>query len=119
MRSCLNDVKIAATWEQRGVGLTVCDTEFVTKLSHLFRLEKIEGASIRIIVNSDAKDSYDTAEIFELEALMKSLLEKLDVIEMSNENEVINVDREDDSAISCVEAKHTMHLILVGLVVLA
>jgi len=46
-------------------------------------------------------------EIFELEALMKSLLEKLDVVEMSNENQVINVDREDDSAISCVEAKRT------------
>jgi len=65
------------------------------------------------------KYSCDTAKIFELEALMKSLLEKLDVIEISNENQVINVDGEDDSAISCVEAKRTMHLILVGLVALA
>jgi len=44
-------------------------------------------------VNGDAKDSCDTAKIFELEALMKSLLEKLNVIEMSNENQVINADR--------------------------
>jgi len=50
---------------------------------------------------------------------MKSLLEKLDVVEMSNENQVINVDREDDSVISYIEAKLTMHLIIVGLVVLA
>jgi len=49
----------------------------------------------------------------------QSLLEKLDAIEISNENEVINVDREDDSAISCVEAKCTVHLILIGLVALA
>jgi len=92
-------------------------TKFVTQLSNLVRLEQIEGA--RIIVNSDAKDSCDMAKIFELEALMKSHLEKLDVIEMSNENEVINVDREDDGVISCVKAKRTVHLILVGLVVLA
>jgi len=39
-------------------------------------------------VNSDAKDSCETAKIFELEALMKSLLEKLDVVEMSNKNQV-------------------------------
>jgi len=51
------------------------------------------------------------AKIFELEVLMKSLLEKLNVIEMSNENQVINVDREDYSAISCVEEKCTVHLI--------
>jgi len=53
---------------------------------------------------------------------MKSHLEKLNVVEMSNENQVINVDREDDSAISvisCVEAKSTVHLSLVGLVALA
>jgi len=31
---------------------------------------------------------------------------------MSNENQVINVDGEDDSGISCVEAKRTVHLIL-------
>jgi len=37
-------------------------------------------------VNGDAKDSCDMAEIFELGALMKSLLEKLDIVEMSNEN---------------------------------
>jgi len=90
-------VRIAASWEQRGERLTVCETEFVTKLSNLVRLEQIEGASIRIVVNSDTKDSCDMAEIFELEALMKSLLEKLNVVEMSNENQVINVYREDDS----------------------
>jgi len=91
----------------------------VTQLSNLVRLEQIEGASIRIVVNGDAKDSCDMAKIFELEVLMKSLLEKLDVVEMSNENQVINVDGEDNSAISCVEAKRTLHLILVGLVALA
>jgi len=50
---------------------------------------------------------------------MKSLLEKLNVVEMSNENQVINVDGENDSAISCVEAKRSVHLILVGLIALA
>jgi len=62
----------------------------VTQLSNLVRLEQIEGASIRIIVNSDAKDSCDTAEIFELEVLMKSLLEMLNVVEVSKKNQVIN-----------------------------
>jgi len=70
-------------------------------------------------VNGDAKDSCDMAEIFELQVLMKSLLEKLNVIEMSNKNQVVNVDGEDDSVICCVEAKLTVHLILVGLVALA
>jgi len=70
-------------------------------------------------VSCDAKDSCDTAEILELEVLMKSLLKKLNVVEMSNENQVINVDGEDDSAFSCVEAKPTVHPILIGLVVLA
>jgi len=114
-----NDIKIAASWEWRGERLTVCETEFITQLSDLVRLEQIKGASIGIIVNGDVKDSCDTAKIFELEALMKSLLEKLNVVEMSNENQVINVDGEEDSAISCVEAKRTVHLILVGLIVLA
>jgi len=59
------------------------------------------------------------SKIFELEALIKSLLEKLDLVEMSNENQFINVDGEDNSAINCVEAKPTMYLILVGLVALA
>jgi len=91
----------------------------VTKLSNLVRLEQIKGASIGIIVNGDGKDSCETAEIFELEALMKSLLEKLNVVEMSNKNQVVKVDGEDDSAVSCVEAKCTVHLILVGLISLA
>jgi len=69
-RSCLDDVKIAASWERRGERLTVCET--VTQLSDLVRLEQIKGASIRIIVNGDAKDSCDMARIFELEVLMKS-----------------------------------------------
>jgi len=60
-RSCLNDVKIAASWEWRGQRLTVCETEFVTQLSDLVRLEQIKGASIGIAVNGDAKDSCDTA----------------------------------------------------------
>jgi len=46
-------------------------------------------------------------------------LRSFNVIEMSNKNQVINIDREDDSMISCVKAKRTEHLILVGLVVLA
>jgi len=88
-------------------------------LSNLVRLEQIKGASIGIIVNGDAKDSCDMAKIFQLEVLIKSLLEKLNIVEMSNENQVINVDREDDSVISCVEAKHTVHLIIIGLIALA
>jgi len=83
------------------------------------KLKQIKGASIGIVVNGAAKDSCDMAEIFELEAHMKSLLEKLNVVEMSNKNQVINVDGEDDSVVSCVEAKCTVHLILVGLVMLA
>jgi len=58
-------------------------------------------------------------KIFELEVLMKFLLEKLDVVEMSNKNQVINIDGEDNSVISCVEAKCTVHLIFIGLVTLA
>jgi len=50
-------------------------------------------------VNGDAKDSCDTAKIFELEALMKSLLEKPNVVEMSNKNQFVNIDGEDDSVI--------------------
>jgi len=46
------------------------------------------------------------AKIFAFEALMKSLLKKLDFVEMSNKNQVVHVDGEDDSASSCVEAKH-------------
>jgi len=99
--------------------LTVCETKFVTELSNLVRLEQIEGASIGTVVNVDAKDSCDTAEIFELEALMKSLLEKLNVVEMYNKNQVIKVDGEYHSSICCVEVKLTVHLILVGLIVLA
>jgi len=100
--------------EQKGERLTVCETKFVTKLSPLVRLEQIEGASVGIVVNSDAKDSCDTAEIFELEELiLKSLLEKLNVVEMSNKNQVINIDGEDDSVMSCVQAKHTVHFILI------
>jgi len=104
---------IAASWERRGERLTVCETKFVTQLSNLVRLEWVKAASIGIVVNNDAKDFCNMAKIFELEELMKSVPEKLNVIEMSNENQVINVDREDDSAISCVEAKCTVHLILV------
>jgi len=43
----------------------------------------LSRSSIRILVNGDVKDSCDTAEIFEFEALMKSLLEKLNVVEVS------------------------------------
>jgi len=70
---------------------TACETKFITQLSNLVRLEQIKGASIGIVVNSDAKDSCDMAKIFELEVFMKSLLEKLDVVEMSNKNQVINM----------------------------
>jgi len=103
----------AGSGEER---LTVCETKFVTKLSNLVRLEQIKGASIGINRKSDAKDSYDKAEIFELEALMKSLLEKLNVVEMSNKNQVVNLDGEDDSVVCCVEEKCTVHLILVRMI---
>jgi len=100
----------AGSGEERGLPPEFCD---------LVRLEQIEGGSIEILVNGDAKHSCDMAKIFELEVVLNSLLEKLDVIEMSNKNQVINLDGEDNSAVSCVEAKCTVQLILVGLIVLA
>jgi len=69
----------AGSGEERGL---------LSEFGNLVRLEQIEDASIEIVVNGDAKHSCDMAKIFELEVLLNSLLEKLDVIEMSNKNQV-------------------------------
>jgi len=60
-------------------------------------------------VDSDAKNSCDVAKVLQLEVLMELLLEEFDVIEMSNEDEVINIDGEDDSAIPHIEMECAVH----------